>query len=267
MNKLVPLLDASPNSRTRALLRAGRADTPPSGFSERLLVGLGASAAVSTAASVAAASGAGAAIHGAASTGSGAVSLALVTAKWVAVGVLGGGILAGGAELAFSTRTSASSATAVSRGAPRAAAKAPARPPTSPAPDVAVATPPESPLVAPAAPVPRTTASYVGSTAGGAPAPSAPQGQLGREVQAIDFARHALASGDFARALSELDAFERMPQTGVLEREAKVLRIETLYKLGQASRAQALSEQYLQAFPNDAHTARLRALGQAAPAR
>ena len=86
-------------------------------------------------------------------------------------------------------------------------------------------------------------------------------------MQAIDFARHALATGDFTRALAELDAFERMPQTGALEREAKVLRIETLYKLGPVSRARALSEQYLQAFPNDAHAARLRALGQAAHER
>jgi Tetratricopeptide repeat len=271
MNKLVPLLDASRNSRTRALLRAGRAEAPPSGFSERLLLGLGATAAVSSVASGAAASGAGAAIKGAASTGSGAASLALVTAKWVVVGVLGGGILAGGTELAFSTgmRTTSANAASSSSGAPRGAVKAPAKQLVAAVPSVAVATPQDSPTVAPAAP---RTSSYAqaGLSATAAPASSAPsaqQGQLGREVQAIDFARHALASGDYARALAELDAFERMPQTGVLEREAKVLRIETLYKLGQVSRAQALSDQYLQAFPNDAHAARVRALGQAAQAR
>jgi Tetratricopeptide repeat len=274
MNKLVPLLDASRNSRTRALLRAGRAEAPPSGFSERLLLGLGATAAVSSVASGAAASGAGAAIKGAASTGSGAASLALVTAKWVVVGVLGGGILAGGTELAFSTgmRTTSANAASSSSGAPRGAVKAPAKQLVAAVPSVAVATPQDSPTVAPAAPAAPRTSSYAqaGLSATAAPASSAPsaqQGQLGREVQAIDFARHALASGDYARALAELDAFERMPQTGVLEREAKVLRIETLYKLGQVSRAQALSDQYLQAFPNDAHAARVRALGQAAQAR
>lgn len=269
MTKLVPLLDTSENSRTRALLRAGRAELPPSGFSERLLLGLGATAAVSSVASLAAASGTGAAIQGAASTGSGAASLALVTAKWVAVGVLGGGILAGGTELAFTTRTTANSVQAASSGAPHVRVEAPSRQPVSTAADAPVVAPPESPTVAPlASAAPRTSShAEAGSPTVAPPAASGNQGQLGREVQAIDFARRALATGDFARALSELDAFERMPQTGVLEREAKVLRIETLYKLGQGSRAQALSNQYLQAFPNDAHAARLRALGQAAQVR
>ncbi len=271
MNKLVPLLETSANSRTRALLRAGRADAPPRGFSERLLLGLGATAAVSSATSVAAASGAGAAIQGAASTGSGAASLALVTAKWVAVGVLGGGILAGGTEFAFSTRAAPSNAT--SSAAAHARVEAPSRRPASAAPAVPLTAPAdvEAPSIAPsAAAVPRASSHAESSAPSLAElarsAPSA-QGQLGREVQAIDFARQALAAGDLTRALGELDEFERMPQTGVLEREAKVLRIETLYKLGQVSRAQTLSEQYLRAFPNDAHAARLRALGQAAQAR
>jgi hypothetical protein len=48
----------------------------------------------------------------------------------------------------------------------------------------------------------------------------------------------------------------------VLDREARVLRIETLYKLGSLARARALTEQYVGLYPNDAHVAQLRALGQ-----
>ena len=268
MNELVPLLDTSENSRTRALLEAGRADVPPGDFSERLLVGLGVSAAVSSAASVAAASGTGAAIHGAASTGSGAATLALVTAKWVVVGVLGGGILASGTELAFSTRSAPPVVRVTTKGSTQPRTDAAPRAGAAVTPSAFEAAPPEVPAVTSTASTeprptePRPLAHPQSALpAAAAAAASAQQGQLGREVQAIDFARRALATGDYARALSELDAFERMPQTGVLEREAQVLRIETLYKLGQVSRAKTLSDQYLRAFPNDAHAARLHALG------
>jgi hypothetical protein len=59
-----------------------------------------------------------------------------------------------------------------------------------------------------------------------------------------------------------LDAFEHMTRTGALDREAQVLRIETLNEMGQDARARELASEYLQAFPKDAHTARLRALIQ-----
>lgn len=90
--------------------------------------------------------------------------------------------------------------------------------------------------------------------------PGGQPGQLGREVRAIDHARQLLASGNFSQALLELDAFDRTANTGVLDREARVLRIETLYKLGFVARASALTEKYVGLYPNDAHVAQLRAL-------
>jgi outer membrane protein assembly factor BamD (BamD/ComL family) len=93
-----------------------------------------------------------------------------------------------------------------------------------------------------------------------ASASSVEEGRLGREVEAIDRARRARSRGNLAQALSELDAFEHMTRTGVLDREAQVLRIETLYDLGRVSRARELGDEYLRRFPNDAHGGHLRAL-------
>jgi len=48
-------------------------------------------------------------------------------------------------------------------------------------------------------------------------------------------------------------------------RRFRVLRIDALRALGQTSRARSLAEQYLRQYPNDAHSARLRALLRDAP--
>jgi hypothetical protein len=89
--------------------------------------------------------------------------------------------------------------------------------------------------------------------------PSATSGQLGREVMQMDRARAAFASGDAARSVAELDAFERLAQTGVLDREARVLRIDALRQLGRNAEARELARRYVRLYPNDAHAQRLRA--------
>jgi hypothetical protein len=256
MTDIVPLLETSESLRARELLKAGRADVPPDGFSDRLLVGLGVAGVVSSVTVTASAGVAGGAVQGAASTGSGAASLGLLGAKWVAVGVLGGGILAGGAELALSPHAPAQVASA--EAARSRSEPAPTKKATERAPKVVV-----TEQVAPArsaAPAPLEAKPVVSPSAASTVNASVEQGQLGREVQAIDRARRARAAGDRARTLTELDAFERITRTGALDREAQVLRIETLYEMGQESRARELASKYLGAFPNDAHTARLRAL-------
>ena len=86
-------------------------------------------------------------------------------------------------------------------------------------------------------------------------------------MEIIDRARRALAAGNAARAIEELNAFDRAEKTGVLEREARVLRIDALVAQGQSASARRLAEQYLQLYPNDAHAARLRSLLRDAPQR
>ena len=271
MNELEPLLDTSDSARTRALLRAGRCATPPSHFSERMLLGLGLAGAATSLTAAASAHVARSAIAGAASTGSGATSLILVAAKWVAVGVVGGGILAGGVSVAVSPRPKvpgtssdarhASQAPTARRSAPGDAAAL-----SVPAPEpIPVAMPVDS--AAPVESKPGRATPLVPTSATPSTPASAHDGQLGYEVQLIDRTREALAAGDFARASLELDTFEQITKTGVLDREARILRIEVLQKLGQSGRARALAEQYLKTYPNDAHAARLRALaaGAASP--
>jgi hypothetical protein len=267
MTELDRLLNRSESSRTRALLRAGKAETSPDGFSDTLLASVGAAVAASAVSSAAVASLApgtkvtsasaatssvGAAVGnvGAAVGGGAAPSLALVAAKWVAVGVLGGGILAAGADFALSPgreperAPQAVSASVAVRNAPE---------PRNPAPLVA-------PGAAPAASAQPTPASSPPTQARGnaLAAPSASASQLGREVELIDRVRRALSAGNTSLALSELDAYERVAKTGVLDREARVLRIRALREGGDEAGARKLSDQYLLDFPGDPHAARLR---------
>ncbi|HXK19483.1 MAG TPA: hypothetical protein VNG33_16855 [Polyangiaceae bacterium] len=256
MTDLDRLLDGSPSPRTRALLRAGQTETSPDQFAERLLASVAAAAAVGSVTTAAAGSlstGAkvGGAVSGAAAGSGAAPGLALVAAKWVAVGVLGGGILAASADLALSPKRAPARA-------PTEASGAVVRPATSPANDVAQHAPaPAEPAASPASPGSMPT---VQPGAGAVAAASATRsGQLGREVELIDRVRRALASGNSSLALSELDAYARVASTGVLDREARVLRIQALRDAGDVAGARKLTAQYLADFPNDAHAARLRA--------
>jgi hypothetical protein len=87
-----------------------------------------------------------------------------------------------------------------------------------------------------------------------------PPGSLARDVARIDSARSALAANDATRALGELDAYERSPRAGVLDREALLLRIDALARQGATDEMRVLALQYLQRFPDDAHAPRVRQL-------
>jgi hypothetical protein len=254
MTDLERLLDESPSPRSRALLRAGRAETAPAGFSERLLLSVGAAAAAGAAATGVAASIStsaklGAGVSGTASGAIGSASLALVATKWVAVGVLGGGILGAGVELAFAPRGAKSSA-------PRSTSVSVAKPVASSANAEAHA---DATVVEREAPSLVVASSRSAQIATPASASSTTRSrQLGREVEVIDRVRRALASDNSALALSELDSFARIATTGVLDREARVLRIRALRDAGDAAEARKLADQYLLDFPNDAHAVRMR---------
>lgn len=222
-------LEGNEHPHARALLEAGRADQPPPDFSKRLLVGLGIGSAVAATTSVAAAK-----------------SSSGVVATWLLAGFVGGGIVAGGASALLP--------------APGAPAAAVARTPTATIPHQPHAAPalaasdesePESVVAPPVqTATPRAPVSAASSSAG----------QLGREVQLIDSARRALATGNTSLASTQLDEYRRIAITGVLDREARVLRIETLLRQGDRERAATLAKAYISELPNDPHSARLRSL-------
>jgi TolA-binding protein len=84
--------------------------------------------------------------------------------------------------------------------------------------------------------------------------------QLTREVEALKGARSALAHGDVANALHELSAYDRDFPAGALRIEAAALRIEALLDAGQRARAETLASSFLQNYPASPLATRVRAL-------
>jgi hypothetical protein len=246
------LLDSAQNPNARALLRAGLEDGPKPAALRATALALGVTASVALTAPA---------------TAMVAPSLALVTAKWVAVGTLAGVTLASGVN-AITTRVDAPS---------RAPLAAPLRPSTVPsrataappvAPELAAlpeppadVTPPvvaRLPVPVPAPPLSSPLAEV--STVAPPAAVLAERPDLASEVANIDAARRALAAGDAAIALQQLERYYSRARTGTLDREAQLLRIDALLRAGQADRAYQLAEQYLARYPQDPHAARLRGL-------
>lgn len=254
MTDLMPLIESSESSRARELLRAARADGPRRGSAQRTLLALGVGVAASSAVSAAGATGAAGALAVKA-------SLPAIAAKWLLVGSLGGVALASSAALVFTPATPA-----------KPAASAVVRRPTPPAPVAEVApTPrPASEPVPALNPQPAPPSARASSTAPSAPsqpllAPSqasfaAPeQSKVLRDLALLDRARVALKVGDTARALAELERYASEHETQILDREAELLRIDTLLQRGEKASAHSLIQSYLAAYPRDSHATRLRA--------
>lgn len=257
MTDLDRLLHGSQSPRTRALLRAGRSEHAPERFAERLLLEVSAAAAAGAVTSFAATSvtaGAklGAAASGAATSAAAAPSLTLVVAQWVALGVLGGGILATGANAALSPESpQASTPTRATLAAPPVV--------MPPAPHVALGAPSPTNTVAKRDAPDSSAPAAMHTTVPSATTSSPPTGQLGREVELIDQVRRALRAHNTSLALNALDRYSLVASTGVLDREARVLRIQALRDAGDVAGASKLAAQYIADFPHDAHAARLRA--------
>jgi hypothetical protein len=73
---------------------------------------------------------------------------------------------------------------------------------------------------------------------------------LADELDVLQRARSALGSGDPARALGELDRYDRVLQGRKLESEATLLRIEALSRTGRAEQAAALARRFIESNPN-----------------
>ncbi len=249
MNDLARLLEASPHHKTRELLRAALRDVPRAGTAERVLAALGASAVASAGMAAAAGASARSALSGGLKTAAAPSVLSMVV-KWFAIGAVSGGVLATGSFAAQSRGVGpvVHGRSSLAQGHPaRAAVRQAAPNPSAPASSASEET----------RPAPAVSAAKIAQ----APAPSgaSDRGKLAREVESIDRVRRSLAAGDAAAALRELGRYERLVETHVLDREATVLRIEALAQSGQAERARALFETYLEKYPGDPHAARLRA--------
>ncbi|MEI9948700.1 MAG: hypothetical protein WDO74_06880 [Pseudomonadota bacterium] len=238
MTDIVPLLRSSPDSRLGELLRAAADEQPSRALPQKILVGLGAGLAATGASAVA--SGATASPPAAAISGGG-----ILVAKWLALGLVGGLLATAGLDAVTSSTSSAPPAVAPARTSIEVSA---------------VVLPPVS---APPAPV-AEAAAEVARIERAASTPTPPvadtSSRLREEVRLIDAARAALAAGAAERALRELQTYRRVAQTGMLDREARVLHIEALAKVGDLKQARALAEAYSADFPRDAHARRLRAL-------
>lgn len=87
---------------------------------------------------------------------------------------------------------------------------------------------------------------------------------LGQEVAALDRARDALAAGNVAGALRQVDEYESQFPRGALAQEATALRIEALLQQGNRDAAARLADRFLASNPKSPHAARIRLLVQRA---
>jgi Outer membrane lipoprotein len=83
---------------------------------------------------------------------------------------------------------------------------------------------------------------------------------LAEEVAAIKSAKGALAGGNAAQALRELDAYKLHFPRGRLAQEATVVRIEALMGSGNQAAAGAVADRFLAAHPDSPYSARVRTL-------
>jgi len=88
---------------------------------------------------------------------------------------------------------------------------------------------------------------------------------LSEQVQSLDRARVALASGDARAALVEIVHYRRAWPDGVFLTEASVLEIEALAKRGERTLAAIRAQAFVNAHPDSPQAQRLRALIAAPP--
>ncbi|MDF3070509.1 MAG: hypothetical protein K0R38_6110 [Polyangiaceae bacterium] len=142
---------------------------------------------------------------------------------------------------------------------------------------VAVTPPPEPAVVEPSSrrslsPAPRPATVVVPQEAPSAPAildapaPEAPKGvtpnaaSLAAETRLLASARTALASGDTGTAAQLLQQYQAGEPSGILAREAALLRVRLLLATGQRAAASEQARHIISLYPRDAHADSLRRL-------
>ena len=239
MKDLSRLLDEQGTDPLEAdLLRLARSEGPSGESRRRILAGLGVAVAAGTVS------------QSSAAASKGAASVASRSAlKW---GIFGS-VLVGAAAVAL----------LVTRHPAPKASPSPANP--------AVATALPAPVPSPALAAPAATADSTpvtkledlptlpdSSATDAARAAAAPS--LADEVAAIKSAKGALAAGNAAQSLRELDAYKTHFPHGRLAQEASVVRIEALLKSGNQAAANTLADRFLAAHADSPYAARVHTL-------
>ena len=235
------------------LLRLARNEGPSGESRRRILAGLGMGVAAGTISETS-----GAAQSAGAGTAVGSAALKWGIAAVVAVGVSVVAFLSMPPQAQVTSVTSVTSVTpvtSVTSDAPTAGVALTSAPSKVATP--ATATAPGSADLA----VPVTKVEDLPTLSG---APDAVKGvstpSLAEEVAALRIAKAALASGDAAESLRDLDAYRIRFPRGRLAQEASVVRIEALFKSGNQAAANAAADRFLNANPDSPYSARVRTL-------
>ncbi len=277
MTDMKPLLDSSGSPRAIALLEAGLHDAPGPDVASRVAVALGALGGVTAASGASAAAAAATSLPLTAGSGASA-ALSSMIVKWLLIGALVGSA-GSGAMVALVPR--AGEAVAPPPAVSHASApldRASLSPSANGVPAAALE------LARPAAPRATAVADAPAPRAGPSPVVSAPASKAGSvvgsslvgasnaatlgdgpsrlraEIAMIDSARRAVSAADPRGALDALDAYDEKQQTGVLDREARLLRIDALALAGDRAAAIRLASAYMKDFPGDPHAVQLRPL-------
>lgn len=237
MNDPRRLLEENDDELENAMLRSVRGDSVSREGRQRILAGLGISAAALTASTGAASS--------IALAKSGVLKgTSAVVVKWLALCSVVSLIPAG--VWVARTRTTASVELAHPSDAPTRPQRS--QPAVEASPPVAV-TPPEVPTAAFPAREARTVASPPGRSSA-----------LSDEVAALQVARTALADRDPNAALAALDRYKNRFAGGRLGPEATVLRIEALVLRGDRAQASALADRFESSNPKSPYAERIRSI-------
>jgi hypothetical protein len=180
--------------------------------------------------------------------------------KWLVLAGVGGGIAASvvaarhGGVVAPALREVPATAPS------RAEVSVEPPPAAEPAPLAAVPTPsgvaPET-LPSPSEILPQRAAPR---TATARPREPDPAADLAREVELLDAARRAVASGNPGRALATLDAYERQFAHPHLRPEASLVRLEAMLALGRNDEASRFGRSLLEGQPDGPYARRIRSL-------
>ena len=250
MKDLLPLRRGGADAFERALLDAGRGESPSDQARKRLWSALGTTTALVGMSKVAeAAADAAAPLGQAGLAPPGGSTLMLSLGKWAAIAGVAGGVVVGAVAAARHGSNPELAAPAANTVTSNVAP--PPVPPPSPA--VEVAEPVATVLPAESArPVPSRLRSRQHK-------PASNEDGILREVRILEQAKASLAQGDTERSAALLAQHRRFAQH-MLGPEADILAIELAQARGDSVRAARLARAFLSAHPRSPHARRVRSL-------
>jgi hypothetical protein len=241
------LLEEGGSEFERLLLSSAQKDVPSSSLRPKTLAALGLGVGVVGVSATATA----------AATVAKAAPTALV--KWIGFGLASGLLVVAAVGLAPSLGSSPTKPAAIEASVKMATPTSTLTPP-APA-DLSPPAVAEAPSSLAEQPAPAEATSGKKPDAPRAHASAEPQpSPLTEEIASLDVAREALAAGNAARALQDLDQHDRDFPRALLGHEATVLRIEALTQRGDHASAARLGTAFLAAHPRSPHASHIRSL-------